>query len=56
MTMFGPWYDPENDPSSPPWPGFDPVRIVTALRASVLVLVPILLGLATFAIMKSLAP
>jgi hypothetical protein len=26
--MFGPWYDPEDDPSISPWPGFDPEHMV----------------------------
>lgn len=54
MTMFGPWYDPHDDPSTPPWPGFDPPRIVASLRLAMPVVAFVVLGLVTLAIMTSL--
>lgn len=53
MTMFGPWYDPDDDPSTPPWPGFDPELIVHKLRSALPVIVLVVLGLVTLAVMTS---
>lgn len=55
MTMFGPWYEPDNDPSIPPWPGFDPQRIVASIRSALPVAAFVVLCLITLAVMTSVA-
>ncbi|MGH9039976.1 MAG: hypothetical protein ACRDZ3_07085, partial [Acidimicrobiia bacterium] len=45
---------PHDDPSIPPWPGFDPERIVREIRAASFVVVPVLLVLFVFAVMRTL--